>query len=209
MLVLVVYTWLYNLLVEQHFPLKIILIALGLVIITKILVGIYFPPIEEGMNSFRSVAFYIRGVLQNPLEIFRWVIAMFIAFGGVLLLSLINIRKNFKSNPEQNLILLFSIVSLLFGLIAGGDRTRIMFIGFPFIMTSIFYLIQNRGLGVIIAAIVVSIPLMRLASFIPEFNSVEYKSWFPEFADLSIVCAWALYMIFVYFCIKKVDNYFN
>ena len=169
----------------------------------------YAPPGPNESSSIIRVLYYCKEVLKDPLDIFRWIVAIFTAYGGLWLLSLMDIRKHFKSSPEMNLILLLSIVSLLFGLIAGEDRTRIVFVGFPFIMTSILYQIRNRGKGVFIVAFLLSIPLMRIASNIPALNDPNYKNWYPEYADIWVVCAWFCYMVFCYFILKKVNGYFQ
>ena len=197
---------LYNTFYDKYFKLKPILLSLLLSFITKYVVIYFFPPIEEGMNSFLSVAFYIKQILLNPLLIIKWTVSIFIGFGGLFLLALKSKEKDW--NPENIVLLVFAILSLGLGLIAGGDFTRITFLGFPFIMTFILLRVSDKPLLLIMISFMLSIPCFRLFSHIPPpkdyilFN----HEWYPEFAQNGTVALWGIYMIICYLVISKVSK---
>ncbi len=205
----ILYALLHNRLYATYFRMRHIWIALLVSVLTKLFITAQYTGIAEDKNALFSLLYYGKEIFEEPLILVRWVIALFTVGGVFLLLALKDIRKHFNADPEQNLILIFSIVSILFGLLAGHDRTRIMMIGLPFILTSIFYLVRNRGNGVLIVTMLLSIPLMRVASVIPKLDAVGYKNWYPEYGAFWMVCAWGLYMIIAYFVISKTEHYFS
>lgn len=181
-------------------------VALLLGVCTKVWLNQWFVPIGgEGKNSIITVLFFVRETLQNPLDLLRWVVAMFVGFGGWWLLAWQNIGKPLKSLSILPQLFLFSGLHLLLGILAGRDMTRIMFLGYPFIMTLILWLIQAENKGVLAVVAIVSIPILRLLSSIPlqTTQNETFKTWFPEYANLGIVAAWATYMIIGFWLIAQ------
>lgn len=181
-------------------------VAVALGVCTKVWLNQWFVPIGgEGKNSIITILFFVRETLQNPLDLLRWVVAMFVGFGGWWLLAWQNLDKPHKSLDILPQLILFSILHLLLGILAGRDMTRIMFLGYPFIMTLILWLIQAENKGVLAMVAVISLPILRVLSSIPlqTTQNEAFKTWFPEYANLGIVAAWATYMVISFWLITQ------
>jgi len=89
----------------------------------------------------------------------------------------------------------FSILYLLFGILAGGDILRIIFLGFPFIMTAILQSLQKENMHLILISFVLSLPLFKLRSIIPDPVSdwSNFIEWYPEYASVLMVMIWLAY----------------
>ena len=81
---------------------------------------------------------------------------------------------------------------ILFGLVAGGDMTRIIFLGFPFIMTLILMEMKNFKLLTLWPTVVLSIPALWLYPFHANVN------WAVDYAEPSYVWGWAIYFSVAY-----------
>ncbi|MES2732071.1 MAG: hypothetical protein V4714_09990 [Bacteroidota bacterium] len=97
------------------------------------------------------------------------------------------------------MLLLFSLTYFGLGLLAGGDFTRIVFLGFPFIMTLILLSAKESAKKEVLLALILSIPVMRLEGTIPDIGTAQekYYSWFPAFASVRVVLLWLLYALVV------------
>lgn len=180
--------------------------AVALGVFTKALLNQWFVPIGgEGKNSIITLLFFVRETLQNPLDLLRWVVAMFVGFGGWWLLAWQNVGKPHKSLNILPQIIVFSILHLLLGILAGRDMTRIMFLGYPFIMTLILWLIQAESKWLLAIVALLSLPILRVFSSIPlqTTQNEAFKTWFPEYANVGIVAAWATYMIISFWLIAQ------
>ncbi|WP_299452258.1 hypothetical protein [uncultured Microscilla sp.] len=181
-------------------------IAVLLGFITKVLLNHWFVPVGgEGKNSLITLLFFVRETLQNPLDLLRWVVAMFVGFGGWWLLAWQNVGKLPKKLNILPMLIVFSALHLLLGILAGRDMTRIMFLGYPFIMTLVLWRIQAESKWVLVATATLSLPIIRFFSLIPLQTSQNeaFKTWFPEYADLGTVAAWAAYMVLSYWLIAQ------
>ena len=117
-------------------------LALFLSLGVKLGLNLAFPPLEKGPNSFILIAYNLKLAALDPFRIIRWITAIFVAFGGFLILALQGIRqKPIKS--DQVLLGLFSVLYFLFGIAAGVDMLRIVFLGFPFIMTFLLLILKS------------------------------------------------------------------
>ncbi|HAS44372.1 MAG TPA: hypothetical protein DCS93_28095 [Microscillaceae bacterium] len=170
----------------------------------------FVPSNGTGKNSLITILFFIKITLQNPLDLVRWVVAMFIGFGGFWLLAWQKLWKRPRQSGELQMTLgVLVVLHLAFGVLAGRDMTRIMFLGFPFIMTSIFLLIRDESLTLIAVVTILGLPILRLISAIPsQVNQNQvFKTWFPEYAPLDVVGAWAVYMVICYWLIAKLRKW--
>jgi hypothetical protein len=159
--------------------------------------------------------------LIDPFKIVRWASAFVMAFGGfgvaAIFLSIYHSKSREQlipgSNKTQDLLLLFSICYLALGMLAGGDMTRILFLGFPFIMSYALMLLKKEKITINITVLVLSLPLMRLHKTIPlpEDNWDLFANWFPEFSAPHLTILYLSYsiifIIFLYlYKVKKVPN---
>lgn len=189
--------------------------ALLIAVLTKVLLNQWFPPMNgAGKNSVITLLFFIRETLQNPLDLVRWVVAMFVGFGVWWCLAWQSInRENIRKNLPESAILypliLLAGAHLLLGILAGRDMTRIMFLGYPFIMTLVLLMIQSVPKNLLIFTGLLSLPMLRLWSEIPLQTTAQksFKLWFPEYAPLGEVSAWAVYMIISYWLIHQTKRW--
>jgi hypothetical protein len=183
--------------------------ALVMAIGTKTWVEYSFPALNgEGKSSIITILFFVRETLQNPLDIVRLGIAFFTGYGILACLALSNLKgKHFYYSPFMILLLLYTILFIAFGVLAGRDMTRIVFLGYPFVMTLILALLKHNISRLRLAlAILLSVPLLRLLSHIPSASEVHpevWQSWYPEFAEMGIVSAWGLYIWVAFWIVNK------
>ena len=169
--------------------------ALLLSLITKLLINQLFPPLEVERNVFVVILFHLKEVALDPVRLLRWVVGIFVAFGGPLLLFFLNASKNKWQDRFELKLLLFSLLYLFFGIGAGGDILRILFLGFPFIMTLILIRLNQVNGQLIIISMIVSIPLFKFRAVIPDpvREWMVFVEWYPEYASLQMVLAWLVF----------------
>lgn len=207
-LVSTLFAILYNRFYEQHFPLRPFIIALVLSFATKFVLVYFFPPLEEGRGAFISVLFYVKNALIDPIIIVKWIVAMFVAYGSFLLLGVKKTKHDTDTKPEEKLLLTLVVVSLLLGIIAGGDHTRIVFLGFPFVMTWLLIRMNDKPLIVTFLVLLLSLPVMHILQEIPEpAYATHTHSWFPEYATESTVAIWGVYMIICCVATLKLEKW--
>ena len=155
-------------------------------------------------NRFNPLTFQ---VFLDPFKILRWLAAASMAFGPAAWLAYVHYKKHFYLDNNRNLLVLFSLVSLAFGLLAGGDTTRIIFLGYPFIMTFAIGEIQNSGLKVN-WVFVASLPLMMLPFTIPDpaFHFEAWQQWYPEFANEWLVLIVLFYSVIAAAVIQRLSQ---
>lgn len=192
---------------DGYFDIKTIIIALVLAIAANLIVHYYFPANAAGRNAFIMIAYQAKQILLNPFKLLRWLGAAAMAFGPALLLALAYYRKHFYLDNRRNLFVIFSIVSLAFGLLAGGDSTRIIFLGFPFLMTFTIHELQSSGYKIHQIALA-SLPLMMLPFKIPNpsYEWEAWQQWYPEFAKEWVVVVVITYTVIAAIIIKKGDR---
>jgi len=209
---------LYELIYQRFFKAKatyrkfwIYAVALVLAVATKWLLNEWFTPSNgAGKNSLITILFFIKVTLQNPLDIVRWIMAIFMGFGGLWLLTSQKLwTRSFRYEEVNTPLGLLVLLHLAFGILAGRDMTRIIFLGFPFIMTFIFLSIRDEAATLIAIAVILSLPTFRLMSTIPSqvTHNQLFKTWFPEYAPLGVVSGWAVYMMISYWLIVKLRRW--
>ena len=196
MVILFLYGWSHNRKKKDgFFNLKLIFIALLLAVITKEALNYLFPPGEASYGSLFHIGLHAIGILMEPLKVVRWLLALFVAFGPFLIPAAIETWQHRFYENRKNLLLLFSLLYIAFGLLAGGDMTRIIFLGFPFIMTWIMHALREIKTTGLIILVLFSIPLMFLLKSIPDpaFEWELWCTWYPENAPVKILVFYAGY----------------
>lgn len=183
----------------------------------KKVIGIIFASIFLSLFCFYLISFFVfphqsgttlyllyRGFLNiagvRPLNMFIMVISYFYCYGGLLLLSVQRTASSaYWRNDFCNILLLFLTINFAFGWIT--MTTRVVFLGYPFIMTFILLSINALRPAIVTLAFVLSIPLMRLVGF-PFFLDSN-----PIFEDSSKgeIALYGVFMVFLY----AVLNYFR
>ncbi len=190
MVILLIYAWWHNRKTQEGFyDLPLIAASLVLAIVVRSLINANFPPIEAGKGALITLGYHAKEAILNPFEILRWLAAMAMAFGPALFLTFSKYARSFRYDNTRNLLVLFSFVYLAFGILAGGDMTRIIYLGFPFIATWIMYELQELKTRKLLILGLFSLPLMLLYRSIPNpaFEWEAWQSWYPEFATSGFV----------------------
>jgi hypothetical protein len=195
---------------KEHFGNTVIIaIALILSYTTKALADYYFPPIDPGKNSIIVILFHIKETIINPFRLVRWLVAIFMSYGPLLMLALwvgIQSKTIIKGNRH---ILFLSLTYLFLSLFAGGDMVRISFLGFPFIMTWILMKLKDTKGFLFKAAFIAGIPLLKLLGTIPDpaiSGWDKFNNWFPEFANPVLILLWIVYGIMCLVMFRIIDK---
>lgn len=207
MIVLLIYAWWHNRKTDEGFyDLPLISAGLALAVVANSLVNASFIPTDEGRSSLVMLAYHAKEAVLNPFEIIRWIAAMAMAFGPALFLAFRQYGKTYRYDNTRNLLLLFSLTYLGFGILAGGDMTRIIYLGFPFIATWIIFELQDLKSKQVLLIGLLSIPLMMLYKTIPNpaFEWDLWQSWYPEFAPTQTVLIILGYVLLVWLILEKV-----
>ncbi len=218
LLVLLVYGWFYNRQMPgRPFPVLLLVGCLIVSIATKYAVNFFFPPTNPG-SSLRTVLYFVKETTLHPFRLVRWLTGVWVAFGGLLALAAQQwIRQGgfgkikdtilrrpvwlpLFANTNTDLLFLFSITYLGLSLLAGGDFTRIAFLGFPFIATYCLLLVRNTNVWLLVLACLFSLPLMHLFQPIPDqaIYWQAFAEWYSEFASAPVVWLLFLYGLLVF-----------
>ena len=196
LVVLALYGWYHNRKKQDgFFNTKPIISALLLSIVTKEALNYFFSPNEPSYGSLFHVGLHAVGVILEPFKLIRWQLAFFVAFGTFLIPAIIQAWRHRLYENRKNLLLLFSLLYVAYGLLAGGDMTRILFLGFPFIMTWTMYELREIKITGLIILVLLSIPLMFLLKPIPDpaFQWELWRTWYPENAPIKMLAFYGGY----------------
>ncbi|WP_420387826.1 hypothetical protein [Roseivirga sp.] len=190
---------------EGYYKLPLIGLAVLLAIMAQIAASHYFPPAESGKNAIITIAYHAREALTHPFELVRWLAAMSMAFGPALWLAIHHYGKTNRYDNTRNLLVIYTALYLSFGLLAGGDMTRIIFLGFPFVASWIMLELQETGTKRLLLIGLLSLPLTFIWKHIPDpaWQWEVWESWYPEFMGWETVLIVLGFSLFGAFVIKK------
>lgn len=162
-------------------------------ITTKVVLNYFFSSVSPGRNSLLVMAFHTREMIRNPDHLLRWILSLFAAFGAFLFLI---VKKPKKLNivPGNELMIHILTLSVLALSVLGGmDYTRLIFLGFSYVMISII-LIGKPGYLEFLIAFIVSIILTRFWIVLPDPSTGLnlYNNWMPEISDMKHLFIWIL-----------------
>lgn len=162
------------------------------------------PDQLDQRNSFLTLLYHLKLVVYDPTRLIRWFAAFGSAFGLIPVLAIIRFKweqYQFKKSMTMGLL---SIMFVAFGLTAGEDMTRIMFLGFPFIMTLSLIIIAHEHPLIILVSFALSIPFMRVFPIVIDID------WAVDYAPLPYVLAWSAYylvaILVLLWLVKLVDR---
>ncbi len=205
LLVLLVLWQVYNYLIHKS-PISFwVVFASVAAILSKGLITWFFPPLGNGNpSSITTLFFFVRETLKEPLDLIRLFAAFFVGFGAWAWLALKYLNQASIQREHTILLLLYSLMFIAFGVLAGRDMTRIVFLGYPFIMTLILYLLHSQKATTLelILAGACSLPLLRVLSVI-DTEQDKVQNWLMEFAPIDIVSAWAVYALISFWIVNK------
>ncbi|GGF19685.1 hypothetical protein GCM10011339_04610 [Echinicola rosea] len=176
-----------------------ILAAFLISLLTLKITGHYFPPANVGKNGAVNLFYNTLGLLGHPDLFFRWVCAITLAYGGFLWASIRN--YSFRPSPilsHQQWMVPLALTYAFFSLFAGGDFTRIAFLGSPFVMLLLLRNLELTALqmGILLA---ISVPAMRLLGSIPDGGTdfETWTTWYPEYAPWNWLVIYCCYTVTV------------
>lgn len=135
---------------------------------------------------------------SNPLIIIKWFCAISATFGLLFIFT-----KDYKP-LLKNESTWYLITSLLLGLVAGGDHSRILFSMLPISILFIHDLRLPSKQMLVLSGL--SLPFFHLLSTIPNIDNPEYHNWFMEYADWSTITMVLSYIVGCYFFMKVVQK---
>jgi len=189
MLVLVVIHFIYHWRNEPWRNGKYLVLATITGVVIQKLILALLPGQLDQRSSFDAILYHGHLVIQDPTRFVRWFAAMGSAFGLIPIFIFVNFRRTkFQSSTYSTLVLLCLMYGS-FGLLAGEDMTRILFLGFPFIMTLSLMEIQKSKSWPVVLTIFLSLVSLRISPF-----QIDAK-WSVDYAEMSYVYSWAIYYL--------------
>jgi len=192
---------------DKNVTLTPLIVMLLVGILTKWILNEVYPSASPGRNSILVMLFHIREFIVHPDHLWRWLLSLFVAYGGFLFLLLKNHSKKQFIRNDFLTIHLLSISVLVLSIVGGMDYTRLIFLGCPYLITSIF-IISKPNRNEIWFAFFISIVLTRFWMKLPVISKdlSPYNSWMPEVADTEYLLIWTLVAIAalgIFFTLKR------
>lgn len=169
--------------------------ALVLALCGKYAINYFFPPLEEGGSSLRTLLYHAKITLQNPFDLLRWLAAIVSAGGAFLILSAERWQLFKERDYLRDFLLLGTLCYWAFGILAGRDMLRIIFLGMPFWLTLCLWLMRKQPVQTVLLSLILSVPFMKLRGFLPD-PSLEpraWADWYPSRATPIMIGAWLAY----------------
>ena len=180
----------------------------GLGLATKIALNLYFPSTAPERNSILVMAFHLKQAMIRPDHILRWIISLFAAYGS--LLALVFFKPYPIRLPSYSLAVLFlcSISALALSFLGGMDYTRLIFLGYPFVIVTIFKVARPSRQQCYLAG-GISILMCRAWQLLPDpsIDLSRWGAWMPESANPHDLILW-IFSAFLVILILWVGNYF-
>jgi len=149
----------------------------------------WMPTQLDSPTSVMTLFWHLRWAVEDPTRLIRWFAAFGCAYGVLPVAMVLRLRWNDFKNEVQLTLCLLTLVFMFLGLSAGSDMTRIMFLGFPFMMTCFLVFLNEERWPVILGTTLLSIPFMRLYPF------CVHSKWSVDYAPNAYVYEWAGYYI--------------
>lgn len=166
---------------------KHLLFSLFLGFLIQTLVLATLPEQADQRNSFLAILWHANLVYEDPTRFIRWFAAFGSAFGLIPFILLWKLKIDHWRDQRKLVLLALSLMYMAFGLLAGEDMTRILYLGFPFIMTLSLILFQSESKYFIIVTVLLSLVSLRLLTLPIE------NRWGVDYREMSYVYDWALY----------------
>jgi hypothetical protein len=162
-------------------------------IITKVALNYFYPSVSPDRNSLVVMAFHTREMILNPDHALRWILSLFAAFGAFLFLIVKKPNKLSFAPGNELMIHILTLSVLSLSILGGMDYTRLIFLGFPFVMISIILIGKPRIIEFLIA-LILSIILTRFWIILPDPSNdmALYNNWMPGISDIKHLLLWFL-----------------
>lgn len=176
--------------IEKDRPLaqgKHLILALALGLIIQNIILLILPEQLNKGSSLRTVLILAKMTWDDPSRIVRWLAAFGSAYGILPILVLSQIKRISIRNREQIALAALCLLYCFYGAFAGGDMTRILFLGFPYIMTLTLMFTRDLNSKLLVIIGVLSIVSMKIHSL-----PIDMK-WSIDYAAMQVVWRWAAY----------------
>lgn len=147
------------------------------------------PDQLDQRSSLMAILYHGRWALEDPSRFIRWFAAFGGAFGVFPFIVAFEVKSISFNDSKIIPLLVLSSMYMAFGLLAGEDMTRILFLGFPFIITLSLLLLQKESKRIIIIFIILSLAPLRLYPF-----SID-TGWAVDYAPIAYVYKYAIYYL--------------
>ncbi|RJE71571.1 hypothetical protein [Reichenbachiella sp. MSK19-1] len=145
------------------------------------------PDQSDQRSSLMALLYHGRLVVDDPSRIIRWFAAFGSAFGLLPFVVLFRFRFSRLKNQQYGTLILLSLCYCAFGMLAGEDMTRILFLGFPFIMTLTLIELSRVSRWILGTGLLLSLVSLRL-----DHIAIDYR-WAVDYANLEYIYGWASY----------------
>lgn len=164
-----------------------LLYALSFGIFIQIAILKILPNQDHEWHPLLTLLLVAKMTLDDPTRIIRWFAAFGSAFGVIPFLIAFKAKSIKRQDTKVLTLLALSVMYCAFGLLAGEDMTRILFLGFPFIMTLSLLFFQNESKWVMVSALLLSAVSLHFYPF-----PIDNK-WGVDYAPIEFVYQWAMY----------------
>ncbi|WP_028664221.1 hypothetical protein [Runella zeae] len=177
------------------------LIALGVSIGVYYWVSMVFPPAHPDWRNSPSISI-LRGInryFQSPELFLKLPISWLFAFGGLWLALITPFNTQINGTPFLLFLRLEFWLWMVLSIVGGGDTTRILFNGMPFMLTYFLIRLNHQPLWVGGYICLASLPLMRLYTLEPDLGRfpTQMADWCVECWELSRSWGYGAYAIVV------------
>jgi len=159
---------------------------------TNTLINHYFPSPVSNITPLHILAFHLRENILHPFNFIRWMLSLFAAVGAFLFLFSPTFRSLINQDKKVVMLGFFCFSGLALSWLGGMDYTRLIFIGFPWIITMIL-IVGNPTRSRFYLALVVSLIITRFWMALPVIGKdlSPYNAWMPEYASVPWLIVWA------------------
>ncbi|GAB4339673.1 MAG: hypothetical protein OHK0038_18930 [Flammeovirgaceae bacterium] len=205
-LIIIILYYLLSVFFLERKYLKVLLISLLLVLILKYFVNIIYPPIQSHSTLF-TLYYNTLMVVDEPEVLIKIIVCFFTVFGAFVLVLIFKIKIDDFNSEIKAICFFISLLHIIFCIIGGRDLTRIIFIGFPFVMTLALLKLQECKSITIVTSILLSLPLLRISVAVPDQTKPElFYKWYLEVSSFEYVASWGVYAIFCYIILYHLEN---
>lgn len=183
-----------------------VLVATAVSAVVQWIVLALFPASAPYESYPAAIVHWIAERLDNPDGFLRWMASMGAVYGCFPALALSRLSGH-RWSHRTGLVAVLALSSVAASL-GTTNMTRIIALGFPFVMTMALELLRQERPLALAVAFAAGLPLMRLASLlpIPEVPSSDatiaaLSTWCPEWATLPVVNALLLYAVVASACV--------
>ncbi|UXX80471.1 hypothetical protein N7E81_05075 [Reichenbachiella carrageenanivorans] len=145
------------------------------------------PDQIDQRSSFDAILYHGYWALKDPTRFVRWLAAVGSAYGVLPFVGLFRYRWCRLLDQRYATLVVLSLMYGAFGLVAGEDMTRILFLGLPFILTFSLLALQEVHTKTQVIAMILSVAALRL------FPIPIDVAWAVDYASMSYVWQWFAY----------------